>query len=81
MGSSDLMGLSKLWAGFLWRNPWPIEEECTLLGVKQHIYQMLPTVGVWSFSRLRISFNHLHFKLTTQGDKGKARVWVHSSQY
>ena len=47
MGLSDLMGLSKLWAGCVWRKQRPIEEERTILGVKQHIYQMLPNMGVW----------------------------------
>ena len=47
MGSSDLMGLSKLWAGCVWRKQRLIEEERTLLGVKQRIYQMPPIVGDW----------------------------------
>ena len=40
-----------------------------------------PTVVVWCFSRLRIATDHLHFKLNTHGDKGKACFGVHSSKY
>ena len=47
MGLSDLMGLSKLWARCVWRKQRPIEEERTIMGIKQRIYQMLPIMGVW----------------------------------
>ena len=37
MGLSDLMGLSSVWTGFVWRNQQPTVSGSMKLGVKRHI--------------------------------------------
>ena len=71
MGSSDLMDLSSVWAGFVWRNQRPTASGSMKLGVKRHIKKDIKSYFFGAFQGSATP--PISLSLITCGDEIEAR--------